>query len=343
MTRRLFAAAVVSVAACSGAAAAVSLSEFQKPAQHPAWASPTPSTPSNWGQPLSDARRNTAGVKSSVQKLRHLVEQKAGDPTHPWWTLQLAILYAELEEDRIAFHTASAVLALRPGTPVNGRIRGLGSLGLIQKEARLLRARILARNGHKRQAMMELQASGASTGTDMLSAAQTLLLMGDATRAANFVQQAAPKGSGVHYTMRLLCLARASGNDRLVMSAASKAGPGQGNRGARKACSEIAKTFLASARSGKKATARKYRDGTFDGASFGFEGPVKVVVAVKGGRIESVRFTEQQESWPRSCIDVLPKRVVLHQGIGIDAVTGATVTSAAMIAAVDEALTKASR
>jgi uncharacterized protein with FMN-binding domain len=84
-------------------------------------------------------------------------------------------------------------------------------------------------------------------------------------------------------------------------------------------------------------------DGTYPGrAEAGFKGPLEVEVTVTGGRIESVRVTRHQENWYLASIDYVPKKIVEEQGIvGVDAVTGATTTSRAIINATAAALVSA--
>jgi uncharacterized protein with FMN-binding domain len=56
-----------------------------------------------------------------------------------------------------------------------------------------------------------------------------------------------------------------------------------------------------------------------------------------------VRVTRQEEERPWSAIEVMPKQFMRQQGLGVDAVTGATITSYAVRTAAGEALAKAAR
>jgi uncharacterized protein with FMN-binding domain len=83
-------------------------------------------------------------------------------------------------------------------------------------------------------------------------------------------------------------------------------------------------------------------DGTYRGGSLGFKGPVNVDVTVANGRIESVRIADHREDRALSALVVIPKGIVEKQGVrDIDAVTGATVTSHAVLNATAKALTGA--
>ncbi len=80
-------------------------------------------------------------------------------------------------------------------------------------------------------------------------------------------------------------------------------------------------------------------DGTYAGSAPGYAGDLHVRVVVRGGRIESVAVTQHKEKQFFSSLTDTPRRIVEQQGLkGVDAVTGATITSEAIINAVARAL-----
>ncbi len=80
-------------------------------------------------------------------------------------------------------------------------------------------------------------------------------------------------------------------------------------------------------------------DGLYAADSIAYAGPLYVEVAVKGGRIESVRVTKHQEKQFYSALTDTPSQIVRKQGVkGVDAVTGATMTSEAILNATAKAL-----
>jgi uncharacterized protein with FMN-binding domain len=80
-------------------------------------------------------------------------------------------------------------------------------------------------------------------------------------------------------------------------------------------------------------------DGVYAAGSIAYAGPLHVEVAVKGGRIESVRVTRHEEKQFYSALTETPSQIVKRQGVkGVDAVTGATMTSEAIINATAKAL-----
>lgn len=80
-------------------------------------------------------------------------------------------------------------------------------------------------------------------------------------------------------------------------------------------------------------------DGTYTANSIAYAGPLHVEVAVRGGRIESIRVARHQEKQFYSALTDTPNQIIARQGVtGVDAVTGATMTSEAIINATAKAL-----
>jgi uncharacterized protein with FMN-binding domain len=85
-------------------------------------------------------------------------------------------------------------------------------------------------------------------------------------------------------------------------------------------------------------------DGSFHGDSTAFNGPMRVEVRVTSSRIESVRVIQHREKQFYSALEQTPLQIVEKQTVqGIDAVTGATITSEAIITATARALASASQ
>jgi uncharacterized protein with FMN-binding domain len=80
-------------------------------------------------------------------------------------------------------------------------------------------------------------------------------------------------------------------------------------------------------------------DGTYLASSEGFKGDVYVEVAVKSGHIVSVRVTQHEEKQFYSALTDVPRKIVAQQDVkGVDATSGATITSEAIINATAKAL-----
>jgi uncharacterized protein with FMN-binding domain len=84
------------------------------------------------------------------------------------------------------------------------------------------------------------------------------------------------------------------------------------------------------------------RDGVYSAGSTAFNGTLHVEVKIAGKRIESVRVTEHREKQFHMAIEETPRQIVIKQTVkGVDAVTGATITSEAVISATARALAHA--
>ena len=87
-----------------------------------------------------------------------------------------------------------------------------------------------------------------------------------------------------------------------------------------------------------------YNDGTYTASGKGIGGKVPVTVEVRGGVIASVEVGDNSETQGigSKAIEQLPAKIVEANGLeGVDAVSGATVTSKAIFTAVDDCLEQA--
>jgi uncharacterized protein with FMN-binding domain len=85
-------------------------------------------------------------------------------------------------------------------------------------------------------------------------------------------------------------------------------------------------------------------DGRYQATTTGYAGPLEVQVSVAGGRIDFVRVTRHKEKQFYSALKDIPARIVDKQAVqGIDAVSGATVTSQAIVNATAKALASGAR
>lgn len=82
---------------------------------------------------------------------------------------------------------------------------------------------------------------------------------------------------------------------------------------------------------------------TYNGSAQGLGGQVPVTVAIEDGKIVAVEVGENNETpgIGTNAIDILPGKIINAQSIAVDTVSGATVTSNAILAAVESALVEA--
>jgi uncharacterized protein with FMN-binding domain len=94
----------------------------------------------------------------------------------------------------------------------------------------------------------------------------------------------------------------------------------------------------------EKLDIKQIADGTYRGEGIGYRAPVKVDVVVKDGRIEAVKVVETREDWPLNTLQDVTARIVEKQSLqGVDAVSGATFTSDAIVTGAGKALSGAAK
>ena len=87
----------------------------------------------------------------------------------------------------------------------------------------------------------------------------------------------------------------------------------------------------------------KFKEGTYTAAANGNNGPVTVEVVLSENAVTSVAVVEHSETAgiSDSAISTIPQSIVDHQSLDIETVSGATVTSKAILAAVEDCLSQA--
>ncbi len=86
---------------------------------------------------------------------------------------------------------------------------------------------------------------------------------------------------------------------------------------------------------------KRVPDGKYSSSSLGYEAQVQVEVVVQGGQIQTVRVTQHREKQFYSAISDTTRKIVEKQGVkGVDATSGATITSEAIINASAKALAR---
>lgn len=85
------------------------------------------------------------------------------------------------------------------------------------------------------------------------------------------------------------------------------------------------------------------KDGVYEGTAQGRNGPVTVALTVDGQKITDVKVKSHQESRGISdpAISLLPKAILEAQSVKVDSISGATLTSKAILSAAGEAMKKA--
>lgn len=105
----------------------------------------------------------------------------------------------------------------------------------------------------------------------------------------------------------------------------------------------LAAAMLAAFAAGAASAAPAFKAGTYTAQAQGIHGPVVVEVAFSTDRIESVKVVKQEETQGigTKAVELLPSRIVETQSPKVDAITGATITSNAIRAAVADCVKQA--
>lgn len=92
-------------------------------------------------------------------------------------------------------------------------------------------------------------------------------------------------------------------------------------------------------------TAYELIDGTYTGTADGFRPGLVVEVEIENGKLVDIEIVEHNEVGRRYYqypMQVIPEDIIAQQSTDLDAVSGATCTSDAIMAAVEDAVKKAS-
>ncbi|TSO26315.1 FAD-dependent oxidoreductase [Lactobacillus sp. LL6] len=102
-------------------------------------------------------------------------------------------------------------------------------------------------------------------------------------------------------------------------------------------------TFNALNKAGLEKADYSLKNGTYSASAHGHGGPVSVEVTTNDNKITAVKVTKQTESpyVGDTAMKVIPKEIVKQQTLNVDAITGATMTSEAIINAATKAVAQA--
>jgi uncharacterized protein with FMN-binding domain len=324
---------------------------FQKKAW-PAWAKIIKFVPQPgklW-QVTNNSRFSADDMKESVGRLRYQLEQQPRPPEYPYFLFSLGRHCLDLNEDALAYDSLRSLVRIPAATPFRSVTAEFTKLDDVVRESHFLLARLYARNGMKAEALAELRLLPALNGYDSVRHAEVLTLLNDTNAAVAMLEKSNGAGhpdrgfSDIMIRLRAAALARAIDRNDVALKIANPivaAGENAQKWPQWKSAWTILNELARNAKGGKPSGFQAKKDGAYKGACRGFDNPIEVDVRVMGGKIKSVAVTAQKESRPWSALDTVPNRVVRQQGLRVDAVTGATVTSSAVLTAVDNASQKA--
>ena len=84
-------------------------------------------------------------------------------------------------------------------------------------------------------------------------------------------------------------------------------------------------------------------DGIYESSAQGMDGTVSISVTIVGGAITAIEVLDDNETAGvgDKALEIIPGRVIENQSLAVDSVAGATISSAAIKAAIADAITQA--
>ncbi|MGL5593316.1 MAG: FMN-binding protein, partial [Cetobacterium sp.] len=91
---------------------------------------------------------------------------------------------------------------------------------------------------------------------------------------------------------------------------------------------------------GNLSMGENFKEGTYLGSANGYKGEIKVEVKLSKDKIEDVKVISNTDTpiISEASANIIPKKVLQTQGLGVDVVAGATGTSRGIIAAINNAI-----
>jgi uncharacterized protein with FMN-binding domain len=343
---------VLAISSVGVGAPPYSREELASPASLPKWARPV-RVNVNENKPWSvfpGSRISTSQMRRGAAQLHYVVRNRRRSPNYPFWVLKLGQHFIDLEQDRAAYQVLTHVIRLPADTPHTKKLKWLPTLDAVKVHSRFMLVRLLARNGLKKEVIHGLSALPAATGYDAVRRAEALAMIGDSEGALALLPKARGGGhpernfSNVFLTTRAVTLARCLGDAELTQRLAKPLvdrGLNSQKWPQWKSAWSIMSTTAANAAKGSLPDPKTIPEGAYEGECGGFVAPIRVAVDVADGRLSKVRILSHKENRSWSALTVIPQRICRRQDLMVDAVTGATITSCAVVAAVDQALTVA--
>lgn len=164
--------------------------------------------------------------------------------------------------------------------------------------------------------------------------------MGEPTRALELAELSARAGNaaGAYLSAGNVCRLLGRYDEAIGFYQQVLAVPAQGKRDWRFQ-KDLAQAAIEAIRVFEVLDLKQVRDGTYAGTSLSFAGELSVSVTMTGGRITDVRVTQHHDKQFYAAMTETPALIIEKQSLrDIDATTGATVTSDAIVNATAKAL-----
>ncbi len=300
-----------------------------------------------------NSRVNERGMQDSAEKLLYLIDKYEKSPTRPFYMYQLARHLLDLDDSVAAKVVLTAIQKLPVGTPYEWKY-WLTDLGKLKREAAFMEIRADAQMGKKNDVEAKVKTLKPVNGYENLRIAESYTILGDYAKAKPYLEKSHGEGhpeqrfSDAFLRLYAATLARMSGDDELAMSIAEPiltSGSNAQRYPQWKAVYWILDRLKNNIKNdkGKEDSLDKLsKSGRFVGDARGFVGDLAVITTVTNKGFKKVNVSKNRENRPWSAITVVPDRISKRKSLAVDAVTGATITSCAIMVAADDSVNKAS-
>ncbi|KMQ52542.1 hypothetical protein CHISP_0311 [Chitinispirillum alkaliphilum] len=301
-----------------------------------------------------------SSMRETVRRLFYVKENYSESEHSLLYLLELSHNLVELQEDRLALYWINKLINHPRSKGFTSRSYWMSEIDCAQKKGHYLLLKVYSRNGLTKEADQLIQSLKPSMPKEHLMIAKAYAVMGMRQKAVAALQHCITSGEHIPYegtttgphnpgwVMNQKAVTRASaavlafglGNLDLAKRIAEpvvndeklKTHAWTSRRVSWKVLNDIYHLQNTLSFTGLK-------DGTYTGVGYGFDDYIKVEVIVKGGKISDVKVLHTEEGRPYNSIEAMPKRLISYNGIA-DGVSGATVSSNAIVMAVYDALLK---
>ena len=291
-------------------------------------------------------------MKDSAEKLLYVIDNDPKSPIRPFLMFQLARHLTELDEDAAALHVVDAIEKLPADTPYQWKYHWT-TLPKLKREAQFMRLRLLARSGNAAEAAKLIKSMKPENGYENLRVAESYVLLKKYPEAATYLKKSHGQGhpdkkhSDELLRMYAAVLARTIGNDNLAREISYPVIAEKNmSRPQSRAAYWILKTLNDSIDFDRKHSGKYgFKRGSYRSECRGYVSDVEVTAyfgrddSENGDRkrtvLRKVRVTKTRENRPWSAMTVIPQRIDRKNDLAVDAVTGATISSCAIIVAAD--------
>jgi uncharacterized protein with FMN-binding domain len=351
MFREIMTAGLIGISVLPSFAASSILSR----AERPKWLKAKSNRPDK-RRPASswrNSRVNARSMQTSAGKLLYLVDKYPKSPTRPYYMYQLARHLIDLNEPKAAEAVLKRIKKLPAKTPYKWKYQ-LTNLAKLKREAAFMQMRAAAKIGKRTAALVIAKRLKPKNGHENLRLAECYILLGEYSKAVPYLEKSHGSGhpdrrfSDEFLRMYAATLARTIGKNNLAVRISEpvlRKGSGAKRYSEWKSAYWILHKLnenIKNDKSGPERPRKVFRNGRFIGACRGFVDTI-VVHAYFGKRgFERTNVSKNRETRAWSAITIIPKRITKKRVLAVDAVTGATITSCAIIVAADNAFNNAS-